>query len=142
MPELDDDVYAKILELSELANSRMDDGGYIAALRYFQEALGLLPQPQHVWDAYTWLKAGVADALFSLEDYESSAAELFDAMNGPDGAFNPFILLWLGQSLHEQNRPNAIDYLCKAYILEGGKIFSEEDGKYLALVKANLGILS
>lgn len=138
MCDLDDDIYAKVLELGELGNSYMDSGIYVPALHSFQEALGLLPQPKTTWEAYTWLKAGAADALFFLKDYERATAELFDARNGPDGVQNPFILLRLGQVLFEQNKPDAIDYLTRAFMLEGEGIFGDEDDKYLALVKAKL----
>ncbi|WP_024657672.1 tetratricopeptide repeat protein [Pseudomonas syringae USA007] len=138
MLNLDDELYEKISEMSDLGNSFMDDGEYPRALKIFEEALDLLPAPRNTWEAYTWLKAGIADALFSVKDYERATEELYDAMNGPDGASNPFILLRLGQSLYEQSKPEGIDFLCKAYMLEGEEIFSEEDGKYLALVKDRL----
>jgi tetratricopeptide (TPR) repeat protein len=140
MCDLEDDIYAKVSELSELGNSHMDSRMYELAFDDFQKALELLPQPKETWDAYTWLKAGTADALFFLKDYELATAELFDAMNGPDGAFNPFVLLRLGQVLYEQNKPNAIEYLCRAYMMEGEKIFADEDGKYIALVKSHLDV--
>lgn len=140
MLDLDDELYEKISEMSELGNSFMDDGEYPSALNIFEEALSLLPAPCNTWEAYTWLKAGIADALFCMKDYEHAIEALHDAMNGPEGAFNPFIMMRLGQSLHEQGKPEGVDYLCKAYMLEGEEIFSEEDGKYLNLVKHSLAI--
>ncbi len=140
MLELDDELYEKISEMSELGNSFMDDGEYPSALNIFEEALSLLPAPCDTWEAYTWLKAGIADALFGMKDYEHAIEALHDAMNGPEGAFNPFIMMRLGQSLHEQGKPEGVDYLCKAYLLEGEEIFSEEDEKYLNLVMHSLAV--
>ncbi|ARD09823.1 MULTISPECIES: tetratricopeptide repeat protein [Gammaproteobacteria] len=138
MLELDDELYEKISEMSDIGNSLMDDGEYPRALNIFEKALSLLPSPRSTWEAYTWLKAGTADALFNMKDYERAIEELYDGMNGPDGASNPFIMLRLGQSLYELSKPEGIDFLCKAYMVEGEEIFSEEDEKYLKLVKNHL----
>lgn len=60
-------------------------------------------------------------------------------MNGVDGSCNGFVLLRLGQCLYERAESNALNYLCKAYFLEGDDIFRSEDSKYIDAVKLALG---
>ncbi|MDO5679526.1 MAG: hypothetical protein Q4G54_04290, partial [Pelistega sp.] len=135
--ELDDDIYLKIVELSEDGNDFMDNQDYTSAAQAFAEGLMLLPEPKTKWEAYTWLKAGTCDAYFFLNDFQKAQEEAFDAMNGPEGAYNPFILMRLGQCFYELNgsdNEKAIDYLMKSYLLEGEEMFADEDPKYLKAI--------
>jgi len=118
----------------------MEQKEYQRAIDTFEAAFKKLPAPVEKWDAFLWLKASIGDARFFMKDYEEAAEIFFDAMNGPDGAHNPFILLRLGQCLYEQGSERAIDYMCKAYFLEGEEIFSDEDEKYFNAVKGALSV--
>jgi tetratricopeptide (TPR) repeat protein len=134
--DLDDDLYEEICEISEEGNVLMDNNNYQGGLEKFQKALILLPEPQTKWEAYTWLKASTGDAYFFLKDYANAKEEFFDAMNGPDGYFNPFVLMRLGECFHETGDDRAQDFLMKAFLLEGKELFDTEDSKYFALIKS------
>ncbi|KIY37963.1 hypothetical protein TZ03_25210 [Pseudomonas sp. 10-1B] len=139
MSELSDQLYEKILALIEQGNLLMDKGEYPRAVEVYRAALMELPQPHTQWEAFVWLKASIGDAFFLMEEYDVAAEEFFDAMNGVDGSYNCFVLLRLGQCLYQRADPAALDYLCKAYFLEGDDIFSHENKKYLEAVKSVLG---
>lgn len=138
MKDLPDQLYEEILALSEQGNVLMDKGEYFRAVEVYRVALIKLPEPYVQWDAFVWLKASVGDAFFHLKNYADAAEEFFDAMDGADGSHNCFVLLRLGQCLYEQADPKALDYLCKAYFLEGDDIFRHEDKKYIGAVKSVL----
>lgn len=62
--------------------------------------------------------------LFLNREYEKAKSNLYNARNCPDGISNPFILLRLGESLFECGElDKAREYLLRAYILEGYKLF-------------------
>ena len=51
----------------------------------------------------------------------------FDALNGPTGTENPFILYRLGQCHIKLNKEDkGVEFLLKAYMLDGDSIFHED----------------
>jgi len=100
-------------------NLLMEKGRYPDAVEAFTAALVKLPEPVEQWEAFVWLKASIGDALFFMQDYSRTLSEFFEAANGPDGAQNAFVILRLGECLYEQDNPDALDYLCKAYFWKG-----------------------
>ena len=137
--QLDDVVYGRISELSELANDLLNANDAISAIELLLGALNLLPNPKNNWEAYTWINGPLGEAYFILKDYSRAKEVLFDALNGPDGWENPFILLRLGESLYEMGEKDAASqYLARAYMLEGEELFKDEDSKYLVLLKSKL----
>ncbi|MCY1445511.1 hypothetical protein D9M71_620280 [compost metagenome] len=67
---------------------------------------------------------------------EEAKAYLLDALNCPDGHANPFVLLRLGQALVDLgNESVGVDYLLRAYILEGEEVFEEDGVQYLQLLR-------
>ncbi|MFJ4111526.1 hypothetical protein [Pseudomonas sp. NPDC089758] len=140
MQELSDQLYDEITLKSEQGNTLMDRNNYAAAAQMFTAALRKLPEPIDQWEAYVWLKASIGDAYFFMGDYHRATCEFFDAMNGPNGPQNCFVIFRLGQCLYEQAAPDAVDYLCKAYLLEGESIFRRDDEKYLIAVKSALAL--
>lgn len=141
MMELPEELYDEILALSEQGNLLMDRDIYPEALDIYRSALMRLPDPIEQWEAFVWLKASMGDALYFMRDYKKAAVEFFDAMNGPGGAQNSFVIFRLGQCLFEQGGPEALDYLCRAYFLEGDEIFRCDDEKYLSAVRHALKIV-
>ena len=130
--ELDDTLYARVCALSERADDALEDERQRDAVAPLVEALKLLPEPKQQWEAYTWINGSLGEALFTLQQYRGAREVLFDAMNGPDGQLNPFILLRLGQTLYELGeRDLAKQYLARAHMLEGDEIFEAEDPKYI-----------
>lgn len=141
MDDLPEDIYNEILDESEQGNGLMDQGRFTEALEVFESALSKLPYPIEKWEAFVWLKAAIGDAQFLMCNYKQAEEEFFDAMNGPDGCSNPFVLLRLGECFYEQESDKAIEYLCKAYFLEGEEIFENENNKYLEVVKVALNLV-
>ncbi|HEY9256467.1 hypothetical protein [Chitinophaga sp.] len=136
---LPDEVYKQIEVLSEEGNVLADEENYDAALAKFTEALALLPDPKHEWEASTWLNASIGDMLFLKADYAAAANSFFDALNGPDAQAIGFVQLRLGECLYEEKQEEqALEHLLRAYMLEGAEIFAEEDSKYLDFLRARV----
>ncbi len=78
------------------------------------------PIGKQVHGCYTAL----GDTYFLNREYEKAKSNLYNARNCPDGISNPFILLRLRESLFECGElDKAREYLIRAYILEGYKLF-------------------
>ncbi|MDI9273062.1 hypothetical protein [Stenotrophomonas sp. PFBMAA-4] len=138
--ELPDELYERITELSEQGNDLMDNEDPAGAIVSWSSALSLLPSPKEQWEAYTWLCASLGDAFFSLGKVAQSFDCFMDAMNGPDGQVNPFILYRAGQCCEALgSRKQALDLLIRAYALDGEDIFdADEEGEtLLGLLRKN-----
>lgn len=134
--ELNNEIYIKVKECSRLGEMFFEVGEYKFAIEKYKEALEILPHPKNQWEAATWLNTALGDSYFMVDSYEEAKNYLFDALNCPNGTENPFILLRLGQSLWElDEKRKALEYLLKAYVLEGEKIFKDEDVKYINVIK-------
>jgi tetratricopeptide (TPR) repeat protein len=137
--ELADELYARICELSERGNELAEDGSASAALLSFEEAWDILPEPKTTWEAARWLLAAIGDMQFQLGEYEAAQETLALAMHTPDAIGNPFLHLRLGQAQFELgNETRAADELARAYLLEGTRIFADDDPKYLKFIKSKL----
>ncbi|MES9684574.1 hypothetical protein ABWK22_17075 [Gottfriedia acidiceleris] len=134
--ELNDEIYDKIVELSEEGDALFEAQDFIGAIKKFKNALELIPEPKYMWEASTWVFTALGDVYFHLEDYHEAKNYFYDAFNCPEGMGNPYILLRLGQNLYENcEKEKAKEYLLKAYMLEGQDIFEEEDPKYIKLIQ-------
>ncbi|MBO3273617.1 hypothetical protein [Pseudomonas schmalbachii] len=133
--ELPDNIYERVIDLSVQGNLFLDSGDALSAVNVWCEALALLPSPKDNWEACLWLNASLGEAYRVEGQLEEAKACLLDALNCPDGHVNPFVLLRLGQTLVDLGDENAgVDYLLRAYMLEGEEIF-EEDAQYLQLLR-------
>jgi tetratricopeptide (TPR) repeat protein len=134
--ELDDNVYDKITQLSKEGNKLINTDKFDEAVEIFNEALNLVPEPKTEWEASTWLYTAIGDAFFLKRDYNKSLESFYDAYNCPDAVDNPFINLRLGQSLFELEQiEKAEDFLMRAYMLDGTKVFRGDGKKYLAYMR-------
>lgn len=134
--ELEDRVYEKIVQLCEEGDNLSEDELYEEAIERYNLALDLLPTPKTDWEASTWIYTALGDVYFAIEDYENGRDFFYNALNCPDGITNPYILLRLGECLFEcEQFEKAKEYLLKAYMLEGYRIFAEEDEKYFEIIK-------
>lgn len=134
--ELPAGVYEQIEALSEAGNELADADDFDGAIAKFSEALQLLPAPAQDWEASTWLYASMGDMYYFKADYQAAANHFYDALNGPDAQANGFVHLRLGESLFELNQlDQAVEYLLRAYMLEGADIFAEEDSRYFDFLK-------
>ena len=127
----------KIDKFAESGNALLDDhGDWRGAIAEWQRALALLPQPATQWEAWTWLNASIGDACRLGKALPDARAALFDALNGPDGNSNPFILLRLGQTLVDLGESEkGVEYLLRAYMLAGNELFEGDASQYLQLLR-------
>lgn len=124
---INDDDYAIIVKLSSEGNERVDADDFAGALKKFKQALDLVPDPKTDWEASTWLYASIGDMYFFLKKYKEAADSFYNALNCPKGIGNGFVYLRLGQSLFELGqKENALEYLLRAYMLEGEELFTNE----------------
>lgn len=126
--ELSDELYEKILDLTEKGDEFCEDEEWKKAIKCFEKALALVPEPKDDWETSTWIYAALADAYFFWGKYEESLYQLNQALMCPDGLGNPFITLRLAQCNYELgNMKKADEYFFEAYMLEGMEIFKRED---------------
>lgn len=132
MAELSDEIHDEIGRLCAEGDDLAEEDDFAAAIRKYDQAWQLLPDPKHEWEAATWVLTAIGDAYFLARDYPAAKEALTSAMHAPDAIGNPFIHLRLGQSqLEVGNTDRAADELIRAYMGAGPDIFAEEDRKYL-----------
>lgn len=130
--ELTEEQQEQLDKLCEAGNEEMDNGNFDAAIGLFEQALEVLPHPRDNWEATAWISASIGDAHFSQDKYAEALDHLHRAYQiyGSEDP-SPFVLLRMGQSYLELNdEKNAVEYLQRAYALEGKELF-EDDKKYL-----------
>ncbi|PHR35253.1 MAG: hypothetical protein COA38_02900 [Fluviicola sp.] len=136
MSELDDNIYSEIRHLSADGDKFFDKNEFLQALKLYDEALKLVPLPKTEWDASKWLYTAIGDVYFAQQEFDRSKHAFYDALNCPHAHSNPFINLRLGQSLFElEETAKSEEYLMRAYMLEGNKIFKGENKKYINFLK-------
>lgn len=134
--EMDDSGYARLTDLTESGNERYDAEAYASAIEIWQQALRLLPEPKSQWEAALWLYASIADAQFLLGLFQDTRSSCFDALNCPDSLGNPLVLLRLGEASFELGmEADALEYLTRAYMLEGEELFEMEKPDYFRLLE-------
>ena len=132
---LDDTLYQKITELTDKGNDVFDDDLDLA-LKYYEEALSLVPDPKTDWESSTWIYTAIGDAYFFKNEYQLAIDSLKKAMMCPEGMGNAFICLRLGECYFELSNINGSkEYLLQAYMIEGEDIFEYEDSKYLKSIE-------
>lgn len=129
---LTSEIKAKLDELAERGNQLEEEEQYEEAIQIWKEGLNLIPEPQQYYSETVWFLAAIGDVYFQMKLY-SKAHECFDKARGNlsgEGYGNPFIMLRLGECCLEiGDEKNAIEYLLRAYIMEGKEIFEpDEDG--------------
>ena len=126
--ELPDELYEQIEDLSGQGNDLCDDDNFRGAIDVWQSALALLPEPKNQWEAALWLHASIGDAYYQEDEFENARNSFFDAMNCPDGQDNPFVYYMLGKTLLRlEQEEEAVQYLLRAYMLEGVDIFDADE---------------
>lgn len=131
----------KLDELSELGNTEMNNENYKEAIQYFNQALEVIPDPKEMYEASGWLHASIGDAYFFMNEYSKALDNFLLAYKiyGIEGV-NPFILLRTGQCYYElDNKKQALDFLLRAYMLDGEEIFEDEE-EYFNFLKNNVDI--
>jgi tetratricopeptide (TPR) repeat protein len=134
--ELTDDVYNKIVILSEKGDDYAEKEQFTSALVQYNEALSLLPEPKTDWEAATWLYTAIGDAYFGKQNFEEALNAFEKALMSPDGTGNPYIWFSIGQVFFEQkNIEKAKTHFLSAYMLDGDAIFKDENPEYFKLIK-------
>lgn len=135
---LSEDIQDALEELCDQGNEAMDEGEFQEAMAFFEKALTLLPAPADAWEPYGWLQAALGDAAYGMENFKD-ALDYFQkayAFAGPEEV-SPFVLLRLGQCCRNLGEAeNAVEYLLRAYILEGDDIFEDDPEDFAFLKKA------
>jgi tetratricopeptide (TPR) repeat protein len=139
MTEFPSATLREINGLCAAGDELVDQTRYAAALDKYWAAWDLLPEPKTDCDAAASILAAIGDANFRSGDFQAGRDNLGTAMHCPNALGNPFLHLRLGQCQYELgNVDRAADELARAFLLEGKKIFANEDPKYLDFVKSKL----
>ena len=138
---------AKLDEFAERGNQFEEEGRYEEAVQVWKEGLELIPEPRQFYSETVWFLAAIGDVHFQKGMYRQ-AHECFDKARGNlsgDGYGNPFIMLRLGECCFEiGDEKNAMEYLLRAYMMEGREIFEpyengEDDGqKYFDFLRTHV----
>jgi hypothetical protein len=139
--ELEPAVLESITEFCAAGDRLAENGAYVDAIRDYNRAWQLVPEPKNDWEASTWILAASADAAF-LAGYKTSALESLEyAMTCPGAVGNPFLHLRFGQVLFDKDRlDEAADQLMRAFMGGGDEIFQNEDPRYLAFLRTRATI--
>ncbi|SEA37455.1 tetratricopeptide repeat protein [Pedobacter hartonius] len=134
--ELTDEQQDLMDDYCEKGNAEMDEENYAAAADWFKKAYAILPDPKDDWEATGYITASLGDALFSDGKFEEAKAQLLVAHEFYTAdKNNPFVLLRLGETYFELGDEKlALEFLLKAYQMEGQQLF-EDDKKYLKFLK-------
>lgn len=126
----------QIETLSEQGNDLMESEDWRGALKCWQQALDLVPEPRTAWPPSEWLYGSIADAYWTGRQYEEALEAAQLGLQSGEGRGNAFIWLRAGQAQFELgDRPAALESLTGAFMLGGHEIFEGEDSKYLAFLK-------
>lgn len=123
--------------IAEKGNALFDKNEFEQAIEAWQKGLDILPKPINLQAEAVWFQTAIGDAYFMLEKYEESYTYLFDAKSNlsGEGCINPFIMLRLGQCSLELGKLDAKEYLLRAYLIAGEKIFDDTNEKYFEAIK-------
>ncbi|MFD2288247.1 tetratricopeptide repeat protein [Pedobacter petrophilus] len=134
--ELPDEIYDKITALSEKGDQYAEHEQFTSALKQYEEALALLPEPKMEWEAATWLYVAIGDAWFNKQKLNEAMDAYQKVLMSPDGTGNPYVWFSIGQIYFEQeNYEKAKTHFMSAYMLDGTEIFEDENPEYFKLIK-------
>jgi tetratricopeptide (TPR) repeat protein len=139
MPKLKSDLHAKITALSEAGDDLAKAGNHAGAIKKYDEALALVPSPRLSYEAATWLLVAKGDVYFSTKKWAAAAGAFGEAVYGFGGNENPFVHLRFGQAQFELGSiSRSLQSLARAFMLDGEKVFEDEDPRYLSFVRLHL----
>lgn len=117
----------------------LDQDCFDDALGRYSAAWNLLPRPQEDCADAMWIQSGIGDAHFFRGDFTAAREAFMTVLRCGGETDNPYLRLRLGQCLFEMGeRQEAANWLTGAFLLEGKKIFADDDPKYLEFIKAKL----
>ncbi|MET1254227.1 tetratricopeptide repeat protein [Aliikangiella maris] len=137
--ELDEKTYEQITQLCSEGDSAMQQNDLNQAYQHYKKAWDMLPEPQHEWEAATWIMTALGDVYFYSKDFAHVISTLEYALACPGGLGNPYIHLRLGQAYYEVNDlDKAADHLTRCYMGSELDLLGEEDEKYLNFLKSKI----
>ena len=147
--ELSEEIQAEMDDLAQKGNQLENEGRLAEAVAAWLAGLELIPEPQQFYGQTVWFLAAIGDVYFQQGEYRL-AHECFDKARGNmtgEGYGNPFIMLRLGECCLEiGDEKNALEYMLRAYMFEGEKIFApdddgEDDGaKYFEFLRTHIDL--
>lgn len=134
--ELPNELYNQIVSELEQGDQYAETGQHNEAIKKYETALNLVPFQKENWEVSLHIYTAMADSYFNLGNYQQASNNYEQALKCPDGLDNGYVWLGLGEAFYElENMNKAKDALISAYMLEGGEIFEEEDGKYFFFIQ-------
>ncbi len=131
MPELDNKLFAKIQTFNQSGEEFISSGQFHKAIKEYQKAWNILPEPKQLWDAALWIKVAQTELYMELNDYTAGKQKLLDAILCSGAVNNPLVHFLLGICSFELGEKQfAREELQIAYDLEGESIFQDGDEKY------------
>jgi tetratricopeptide (TPR) repeat protein len=116
MPKLSKESSEKISELSKEAETLVAQRRLKEAVKKYDRALKLVPEPVERYEATTWLLVAKGDALLAAGDV-SGGADAFAYARYCFKGDNPYVLLKEGICLFELGEPSrALQSLARAYM--------------------------
>jgi len=139
--QLDEETHNKVRKFCAQGDQFLDAKRYDDALKQYNMAWALVPDPKEEWEASTWILAAIGDTCW-LGSNSAEAQNAFDfALTCPSGLGNPFIHLRLGQIHFDSNNlERAADELTRAYMGAGMEIFGDADPKYFEFLRTRISI--
>lgn len=124
--QLDGIIYDQIQLLSTEGNRAMDQRQLEQAVELWLDALDLLPEPKAQWQAAFWLNASLGEAYYQLGQFDQAIVVLNEAALYPEAQDNPYPFYMLGKAYWRLKHERSVEYLLKAYDLDGEGIFSAD----------------
>lgn len=135
------DLHQQIMALAAQGDTLAAEARYEDAIKVYDRALALVPEPKNDWEASTWLLAAIGDAAFLGGWFGTARKALDHAMTCPGAVGNPFLHLRREEvALEQDDESVAADELMRAYMAEGREIFAQEDAKYLAFLSTRAAL--
>ena len=134
MTALSDQLYDAIMHQMNKGDEAFEKEAFDAALKHYERALALIPQPQTDWEIALHTYVALGDCYFNLDNYQATNDCYNRALLCPDGLECGYVRLSLGESLYKPNCiEKAKDSLMRAYMPEDEEIF--DDDKYFDIIK-------
>ncbi|QDV36413.1 tetratricopeptide repeat protein [Tautonia plasticadhaerens] len=134
-----DDLDAEVRRLLGEGDDLLEEDRSEGALARYHAAWERLPEPRTDHPVALDILAADGNSHFFRSDYAAARDALMTAMTFGGAVDNPYLRLRLGQCLFEAgDEREAANWLAGAYLLEGSKLFVDEDPKYLEFIRSQL----
>ena len=128
--EIDDILSSQLDDLAERGNLFLEQGNMEEALKVWQSAIDMIPEPKSMQAETVWFEASMADIYFMKKAFNEAQLLFERALCNLSGqGVNSFVFMRRGECQYELgNKKFAKHFLLQAYMLEGGEeIFKSEE---------------